>query len=40
VILPGANRVDVEEIPVEILNGMRFDYAFEVEDVFRKALAA
>ncbi|MDR2175260.1 MAG: endopeptidase La [Synergistaceae bacterium] len=40
VILPEANRVDVEEIPEEILDGMLFDYAFEAEDVFRKALAA
>ena len=40
VILPEANRVDVEEIPEDILGGMRFDYAFEAEDVFRKALAA
>jgi ATP-dependent Lon protease len=40
VILPEANRVDVEEIPEGVLGGMEFDYAFEVGDVFRKALAA
>jgi ATP-dependent Lon protease len=40
VILPEANRVDVEEIPEDVLSGMRFDYAFEVEDVFKKVLAA
>ncbi|MDR1378580.1 MAG: endopeptidase La [Synergistaceae bacterium] len=40
VILPEANKVDVEEIPVEILGNMRFDYASEVEAVFKKALAA
>jgi ATP-dependent Lon protease len=40
VILPEANRVDVEEIPEEILSGMEFDYASEVGTVFKKALAA
>ncbi|MDR3265902.1 MAG: endopeptidase La [Synergistaceae bacterium] len=40
VILPEANRVDVEEIPHEVLEGMKFDYASEVTTVFRKALAA
>ncbi|MDR1875326.1 MAG: endopeptidase La [Synergistaceae bacterium] len=40
VILPEANRVDVEEIPNEVLEGMKFDYAAEVTAVFRKALAA
>ena len=40
VILPAANRVDVEEIPDDILDGMKFDYASEVSTVFRKALAA
>jgi ATP-dependent Lon protease len=40
VILPEANKVDVEEIPAEILGDMRFDYASEVEAVFKKALAA
>jgi ATP-dependent Lon protease len=40
VILPEANRVDVEEIPDGVLEGMRFDYASEVTAVFRKALAA
>jgi ATP-dependent Lon protease len=40
VILPEANKVDVEEIPGEILGDMRFDYASEVGAVFKKALAA
>ncbi|MDR2180351.1 MAG: endopeptidase La [Synergistaceae bacterium] len=40
VILPEANKVDVEEIPEEILVGMRFDYASEIGMVFKKALAA
>ncbi|MDR1621615.1 MAG: endopeptidase La [Synergistaceae bacterium] len=40
VILPEANKVDVEEIPGEILGDMRFDYASEVGTVFRIALAA
>jgi ATP-dependent Lon protease len=40
VILPEANRVDVEEIPHEILGDMTFHYASEVGAVFRKALAA
>jgi ATP-dependent Lon protease len=38
VILPEANRQDVEEIPREVLEGMKFDYASEVTAVFRKAL--
>jgi ATP-dependent Lon protease len=40
VILPEANKVDVEEIPDEILGDMKFDYASEVGTVFKKALAA
>jgi ATP-dependent Lon protease len=40
VILPEANRVDVEEIPHEILGDMAFHYASEVEAVFRKARTA
>jgi ATP-dependent Lon protease len=40
VILPEANRVDVEEIPDDILSGMEFDYASEVRMVFKKVLAA
>lgn len=40
VILPEANRIDVEEIPSEILDGMSFEYASEVSTVFRKALVA
>ena len=40
VILPEANKVDVEEIPNDILGDMKFDYASEVGTVFKKALAA
>jgi ATP-dependent Lon protease len=40
VILPEANKVDVEEIPEDILGDMRFDYASEVGTIFKKALAA
>ena len=40
VILPEANKVDVEEIPGWVLEGMKFDYASEVASVFKKALAA
>jgi ATP-dependent Lon protease len=40
VILPEANKVDVEEIPSGILGDMKFDYASEVGTVFKKALAA
>jgi ATP-dependent Lon protease len=40
VILPEANKVDVEEIPDEILGDMKFEYASEVGTVFKKALAA
>jgi len=40
VILPEANRVDVEEIPVEFLDDMKFDYASEVGTIFKKVLAA
>jgi ATP-dependent Lon protease len=38
VILPEANKVDVEEIPEDILGGMEFSYASEVKTVFGKAL--
>lgn len=40
IILPEANRVDVEEISHEILSDMAFHYVSEVDAVFRKALAA
>jgi ATP-dependent Lon protease len=40
VILPEANKVDVEEIPNDILGDMKFDYASEVGTIFKKALAA
>ncbi|MCL2010071.1 MAG: endopeptidase La [Synergistaceae bacterium] len=40
IILPEANKVDVEEIPSEILGDMTFYYASEVGAVFKKALAA
>jgi len=40
IILPEANRVDVEEIPHEILGDMTFHYASEVGTVFKKALVA
>lgn len=38
VLLPEANRVDVEEIPAEVVQGMQFFYAAEVLTVFKKAL--
>ena len=38
IVLPAANRVDVEEIPGEYTDGMRFDYAEEVLTVLEKGL--
>ena len=38
IVLPAANRVDVEEIPKEYTDGMRFDYAEEVLTVLEKGL--
>ena len=38
VILPESNKVDVEEIPNEILGEMAFHYASEVGAIFKKAL--
>ena len=38
IVLPAANRVDVEEIPEEYTEGMRFDYAEEVLTVLEKGL--
>jgi ATP-dependent Lon protease len=38
IILPEANKVDVEEIPHEILGDMDFFYTTEVSGVFRKAM--
>jgi len=40
IILPEANKVDVEEIPHEILGDMTFHYASEVCTIFKKALVA
>ena len=40
VILPESNKVDVEEIPKEILGNMTFHYASEVGAIFKKALVA
>jgi len=40
IILPEANKVDVEETPHEILGDMTFHYASEVGTVFKRALVA
>ena len=37
VILPKPNQVDISEIPENIIAGMTFHYANNVEDVFEKA---
>ncbi len=39
VILPSANKVDVEEVEQEYTKGMTFDYAEEVQYIFKKVLA-
>ena len=38
IVLPAANRVDVEEISWEYTEGMRFDYAEHVTKVFERGL--
>ena len=38
IILPAANRVDVEEIARDYTKGMSFDYAEDVLTVFEKGL--
>ena len=38
VILPKPNQVDISEIPENIIAGMTFHYAVNVEDVFEKAM--
>lgn len=40
IFLPEANKVDVSEIPADVIKGMTFEYVAEVSSVFKKALAA